>query len=450
MIIQGNFNDAISQVDHYEFEVNGNKSVHFTLLEGEFQHFFVVVKNPCGKVCAVLSYKTRVKTYCLTNCCSTCSNNMFATELIDGLWSIDVVRTCPIKNGYKLSIEFDLGTLIEEGVNPYAIDNAHIYNLRCGWYKGDLHLHSFYTDGRISLEEIDEACVSKKMDFIAMTEHSTFTTKYPKCDYPIIPATEITWDDYGHYNCFGLKGPIDYSIFIANTKTKNDALNMMFQYLSKQGAVLSINHPFPYGWLLKHNYDIQSFSNIEVINAPHLFPKEIDNDKAIRFFDYLWNNNILLFAVGGSDAHKHNYFSTYPVGLPTTKLYCNGLSIDHMLSAIKHGNSYIEYLTEFEINMYKKDDSKSIVLPGSYVNGNVTINARCLKKVKWQLIKNGNMLFECEGNSFRSDVEIKENDYYRLQAFLENEIVFFANPIHCKERIEESMMFQEILNKFEK
>ena len=47
-------------------------------------------------------------------------------------------------------------------------------------------------------------------------------------------------------------------------------------------------------------------------------------------------------------------------------------------------------------------------------------------------------------------VKPKENDYYRLQAFLENEIVFFANPIHCKERIEESMMFQEILNKFEK
>lgn len=454
MIFEKEFNNNVTQVDRYTIEVKDRKSIHFKLLEGDFQHFFIVVKNPNNEIKAIFTFKTRIKSYYMSNDVNTYSNNSLCGELLDGSWKIEIVRTYPIIGGYKIEVTFDEKEECENlncedmYFNPLYQDTKKIYDERAAWYQGDLHLHSQFSDGRITLEDIDAECTYKDLNYISLTDHSVFTTKYPKTKYIVLPGTEITWDDHGHYNVWGYKGFLDYGRFISETNSKNEALDKMFKHIKDSGALLSYNHPFPRNWELVHNYDIQNVSNIEVINSPHLFDVEVDNDKAAEFFDYLWNHDILLYAVGGSDAHKKNYFERYPVGYPTTKVYCDGLSIENLLKGIREGHTYIQSWLEFEPLFYK-ENPKNLVLPGQFIEGEVIMEARCKESVTWELMKNGTLECTQYGKKFKSVVLIKENEYYRLQARKEGELVFFANPIHNKLRKEGKVMFQDLLQDFE-
>lgn len=449
MRIEGTFNTNTTQIDIYQFEVNGVNSIHFTLLNGAFEHFFIIVKDSFQQIRALLTYKTRCKQYCLSTSFETSSNNMIAGELPNGTWTLEVVRTYPIKNGYSLQIDFDLGIHKEGARNLLQESHCDISDERVGWYRGDFHMHSAYSDGRISFEDIVTAASRKHLDFICMSDHSTLTTKFPMCDMQVLSSTEITWDDYGHYNIHGIKTLPDYAYFVGETSSKDEALDTMFRHYHKEGCLLSINHPFPSGWELKHNYDIRSFQVLEVINAPHLLDEEVDNERAIRLFDYLWNHGHYLFGIGGSDAHKKNYFETYPIAVPMSVVYCEGLSKEHILNGAKKGNCYIQIEEEFEINMFRPENIKDIVLPGQQVQGNIEIKSRCRHSVHWQLIINGVVHEEQEGTLFHQIIDVKEGEYYRLQARDdEGKLILFVNPIHDMHKEAEEFEFQTILQAF--
>ena len=449
MRFEGIFSDEITQLDTFTFEVNGDDSIHFNLLKGAFEHFFLIVKDSEQKIRALLTYKTRLKSYCLSTSALTSDNNTLAGPLPNGTWSLEMVRTYPIAGSYAFEIEFNLGTRVRESQNPMLLSQDICHDVRTGWYRGDFHLHSAYSDGRISLEEICEACEDKKMEFTSMTDHSTVTTSFPKCKHLVMPGTEVTWDDDGHYNIHGLKEFPDYAKFIREGKDKSDALDHMFKYFNEKGCVLSINHPVPRGWELRHNYDIRSFHNLEVINAPHLLNEEVNNDRAIQLFDFLWNNGHYLYAVGGSDAHKKNYFDKYPVGIPTTKVYTEGLSTERVLNSIRNGHAYIQTIEDVEVLYHRPEDEKAIVLPGERVLGEVLLNARCTHRVNWQLILNGEIIKENYSLRFKEIIDVKSGEYYRLQARdEEGNIVLFVNPIHDMHKEPEVFMFQELLAAF--
>lgn len=42
-----------------------------------------------------------------------------------------------------------------------------------GWYRGDLHVHSVYSDGRLKPAELAAAARAAGLDFIATTDHNT-------------------------------------------------------------------------------------------------------------------------------------------------------------------------------------------------------------------------------------------------------------------------------------
>lgn len=450
MLIEGVFHSDITQIERYTFEVSGVKTIHFTLLEGAFEHFFVIVKDPYEKIRALFTYKTRLKTYTLSQVYEESDNDTLSGELYDGTWSIEIVRTYPVQGGFKLQVLFDLGVAnLVQGNNPLTTPKDKIYQSREGWYQGDFHLHSAYSDGRITLSEVAQSIKETALDFISMSDHSTITTKFPICDTLVIPATEVTWDDEGHYNIHGLCELPDYAYFLKHAKNKNEALDKMFQYFKKKDCVLSINHPFPRGWQLRHNYDIRSFQLLEVINAPHLIDKEVDNEKAIQFFDFLWKSGHRLFAVGGSDAHKKNYYDTYPVAIPETKVYCHGLSIHNVLQSLKLGHTFIQVNEKFELLFHRPNDMKALVLPGSKASGTVLLEARCHHVVQYQLIKNGRIIYESKGTSFQYEIVIRENEYYRLQArTLEGELALFVNPLWNMNEESEVYEFQKILKAF--
>ena len=449
MLIEGEFNSNITQILNYEFEVSGVSSIHFTLLEGAFEHFFVLVKDPHKEIRALLTFKTRMKQYCLSTSLLTSDNNTVPGLLPDGIWTIQIVRTYPIAGGFKLAVDTMKGEQKKDGRNPLTQCLDEIKDPRSGWYQGDFHMHSAYSDGRVSLEEIVDAAREKKLDFIAMSDHSTVTTKFPETDILVIPSTEITWDDNGHYNIHGIKELPDYASFVENSTSKSDALDHMFSHYHKQGCMLSLNHPFPHGWELKHDYNLQNIDTLEVFNAPHLLDEEVDNERAVRFFDYLWMHGYYLQGIGGSDAHKKNYYGSYPIAIPMTRVYCEGLSIHNVMEAARKGNSFLQVEEDFEIFFHRPQNTKELVLPGNRTEGAVEVKARCKTSVIWQLIRNGELYMETIGRKFHQMIDIKENEYYRLQArSLDEDLILFVNPIHNMTEIGTETSFQKILQQF--
>lgn len=449
MIFENKFNNENIQIDEYKFKVMGAESITLEILKAPFEHCLVFLKNPDKKIKMIISFKTRKKTYTLSEDFDLSDNCTLNSKIDNGEWTLEILKTYKIEGEYSISVSFNNQlTKSNNKFNPLKFPKNKIIDESSKWYVGDLHMHSFYTDGRVSHEEIKKDAENSKLDFIAVSDHSIFTSKFPNSNILIIPSTEITLDNMGHYNIHGLTDFINYlDYFKNNDMDKNSALDNIFKDLKNYNCLTCINHPFVYSWDIKHDFNIENIDLIEVINAPHLLDEEIDNEKAIRFFDYLWSKHICIMGVGGSDAHKKNYFQEYPIALPKTSIYCNGLSIYNLLESLKKGNSFISLYDDFEILFI--DIKNNVILPGDKFSGDMELNARCKNIVIWQLIKNGEKIFEIKSKKFCYKIKILENDYFRLQARnLENEIILFVNPVHNISTPKKNIYLQNILKDF--
>jgi len=48
---------------------------------------------------------------------------------------------------------------------------------KIGWYSGDAHLHTTYSDGRQNVEEVKEAIRAVNIDWAVLTDHNTLGGK---------------------------------------------------------------------------------------------------------------------------------------------------------------------------------------------------------------------------------------------------------------------------------
>ena len=97
----------------------------------------------------------------------------------------------------------------DEGVNvSYKISFAF---KRLRLYKGDLHTHTFGSDGVLALGELAQHCQRNGLDFLAVTDHNQMVSGDTLSQYPgitLIPGIE--WTHYrGHANFLGVNRPYD-------------------------------------------------------------------------------------------------------------------------------------------------------------------------------------------------------------------------------------------------
>jgi hypothetical protein len=199
-------------------------------------------------------------------------------KLVPGLWKI-------IVGAYKVA---------EGGVTVNYQISFTPKRLRL--FKGDLHTHTFASDGVLSIEALAQHAALNGLDFLAITEHNQMTTTGTLLEHPhltLIPGIE--WTHYrGHANFLGVDRPYDQP-FMANTFEEVQA---RFASARARGAFISINHPFDP--VVPFQFDIASlpFDCLEVWNGP-MRP----NLQAIG----LWQSMLSAagrFHRGGSDYHR--------------------------------------------------------------------------------------------------------------------------------------------------
>ncbi len=162
-------------------------------------------------------------------------------------------------------------------------------------YKGVIHIHSNYSDGSGSIEEIIKSASEVDIDFIILTDHNTLKPKSDGYegwydDLMLIIGTELNdKDDKNHYLALG----------IDKLPNKHDNAKEYVDYVEKQGGIGFIAHPLEkrkglnkqpsYPWV---DWSIKNFTGIEIWNHMSEWIEGLnDNNKLKRLIHPLKSIN---------------------------------------------------------------------------------------------------------------------------------------------------------------
>ena len=203
-----------------------------------------------------------------------------------------------------------------------------------GWYCGELHNHTYHSDGDSDPLDVVRTAESLGLDFLAITDHNvrSHLARLNALETPLIliPGFEVTTYK-GHWNIWGDQGWIDFRV------EDEEHMAQSVAEARRRGYVASLNHPRPYGpeWTYTH---VDSFDCIEVWNGPWLLMNEV----ALEFWESRLRAGKRYTAVGGSDNHFLKQSHIAHLGVPTLWIYCSGEpSAAKLLTAIRAGHVMI-------------------------------------------------------------------------------------------------------------
>ncbi|MFW5776784.1 MAG: CehA/McbA family metallohydrolase [Spirochaetota bacterium] len=250
----------------------------------------------------------------------------------------------------------------------HVIGRTTVRNSEHRYYRGDLHGHTQASDGMLDGEQAVRLLEERRLDYMAITEHNLITFGHRAGTVVIVPAFELTLPE-GHLNVYGVDRveAIDelWSRFHRNEAT----IQKLVRGLRERGYLVSINHMFLRPWaFVAKGLPVAAVDTIELMCDPTYKDSPDANEKAVDFIDYLWSRGNRVYGVGGSDSHKlpdEPYDgSVLPsiYGDPSTWVFCEGLSIENLLSGIRRGHSYVARFVTLDISI---DEGRR--LPGDRV-----------------------------------------------------------------------------------
>ena len=209
---------------------------------------------------------------------------------------------------------------------------------RAGWLRGDLHCHTLYSDGDAWPQEMLHTAAEAGLDFLGVTDHNNVGHQLaygPGGDgLPIVlPGLEVTTYG-GHWNAWGTDRWWEFR------EPEARAVERTMRAAAESGAVVSINHPKPFGppW----EYAVfGGFHAVEVWNGP--WPQL--NTASLDHWDGLLRRGVRCAALGGSDTHYLHGRDVPPrhadsLGTPTTWVRAEA-SVPSILEALREGRSFV-------------------------------------------------------------------------------------------------------------
>jgi hypothetical protein len=279
--------------------------------------------------------------------------------LVPGTWKVSFGfnYVAPEAHG-----EYTLKIRLSRKLDP---DDYVVLNPKPGWYMGDLHSHTGYTDATCKSQsgknvpcpafKLFEAAAQQKLDFLAVTDHNTQAhfneMEHDQAYYDkllLIAAEEVT-TTRGHTNVWGTMGFLDYRAWETGF-----TINDFFDQAHALGALVSINHWYwPWdgkcpgcGWGWMPMTDFSKVDAMEVINGYHehgsWFTPPPGN--GIPLWEKLHAQGLRPTGVGGGDEHRggEQLSQGDGVGIPTTVVYARELSQPAILEGIKAGHVYVK------------------------------------------------------------------------------------------------------------
>ncbi len=269
--------------------------------------------------------------------------------LIPGVWTvwIDVHRLLP-GSLVHFTLEIDL--------NDAPIDEAPVIYTPgttaprgAGWYRGDLHGHTYHSDASWDVPDFVQHARAYKLDFVTLTDHNTVSplAQLDSCrtdSLLTMGGMELT-TYYGHALALGVREWLEWraglnGLTMPELKRRAEAA----------GALFIIAHPMSVGdpWCTGCNWQFEemmpgSARCVEVWNGP--WDGDSGNEPALALWHGWLNEGCRMVATCGTDIHgpltdPNNGFSV---------VYAEALSESAILTAIRQGHLYLSSGARLEL-----------------------------------------------------------------------------------------------------
>jgi len=205
------------------------------------------------------------------------------------------------------------------------------------WYKGDLHLHTTYSDGRWSVCELLKVARVWNFDFLAITDHNDVRA-YPEAldcgpgSPLVIPGVELGKEG-GHAIALGVRELVYYQ-----DRAEDWDMSAAAKAVHAAGGMFYIAHPYTDepGCRWKHPLILEECDALEIWNGEPWIKD--GNDRSLEAWHNWLNRGRYLPGVAGSDAHRIEHLRP---GTAFNHVYASELSETAILSSIRAGRLFI-------------------------------------------------------------------------------------------------------------
>ncbi|MBI3319636.1 MAG: CehA/McbA family metallohydrolase, partial [Candidatus Omnitrophica bacterium] len=331
-------------------------------------------------------------------------------------------------------------------------------------FTGVLHIHTVYSDGSGTFEEIARAANQQQLDYLVVTDHNTLK---PLRDGKqgwygmtlVLVGTEISTRS-GHYLALNVRDEID------RRKPTQDIIDDV----NRQGGLGFIAHPYfkKRRWT---DWSVHGFTGIEGYNLAHdaldenllrvifwgmvvpadpLFLSMVDRpNEAVAKWDELLRQHDPVVGIGSSDAHEVRVLgikiAPYDIMFKLIRTHVllpsgSSLSEPAFYDALRHGHAYfaIDLVTDASGFAFMADDRQhTLGVMGDQVELSADLELTAILPAPAQvtLFKDGRVVATASAER-QWQVPVKEPGIYRLEAARQGKPWIFSNPIYVRAPIE--------------
>jgi hypothetical protein len=299
-----------------------------------------------------------------------------------------------------------------------------------GWYAGDNHSHSRWSDGSGTIQENFASARNKGLDFLTATDHNTIKQKDDVAKensekFVALFGEEITTRQ-GHSLAYNIDSLIDWKQspqeYIDDTRASNNGQGLHF-----------IAHPY-YPGLEWEDWSVTNYNGIEVWNGFYP-PKHPVNAQAFAKWDELNNAGKHKLGISNSDAHNPG-----KIGNNYIRAKLDELSKEEVYKTLRNGTFYGTNGPELGLKVNEQLMGSDVEVPKTGKEVNIDLEAFSEKGLtKIRLLKNGEVIenWTINGNDFSKTIKVqsKPRDFFRMELEGNNGMFAFSNPIWIKEVI---------------
>lgn len=297
------------------------------------------------------------------------------------------------------------------------------------WYKGDLHSHSTFSDGKETLDVLFKKVRQHGLEFFALTEHRSVEPLKHLPENPgtlVIPAFEFG-SKLGHANIFGLTELLSENKSLEVEQTKES-----LQEAREAGGMIAINHPFHYEstWFVPLEETIYDW--IELWNGPWFN----SNQNCLDWWQGELEKGKVIPVAGGSDCHANLPFHYY--GQPTTWVYAQELNVQSLLQSLKQGHTVLSYSPDGPfINLTCGDSVVGDIVKDKTSICNLEINGlKATDKIRIISDQAVEKEIQSDASDFHLTLDIQERKFIRVEVLsyfdelMSYQMAALSNPIY--------------------